>query len=237
MYRALPEVSPICATADRNRQYKLHQKKLAEISKGGHLQGDELPPAKGRSGGRTRALKEAEDLRIQQENEKMKQAIKKVGPTVTREEFAKEHRASQARVKRMAGHKQGTYGFQEEPEKPKRATKPGAAEAPPKSDQEKAKPEKAKQEKPKAKPAAKPEPKPKAQAPEPKVQPPPAAVKEPEPEAPAEEEAPAPKMDQEPRDIGISLVTKPQAPEPEAEESEGDGDAEEDGEEDNEEEA
>ena len=116
MFRAIPEVSHICAMADRGRQYRLHQEALAKIQ--GRSKSKNVPRAKSSICGQPlrpyslkgKAQKE-EQMRIDHENQKMKNALLQCNPTLTRKELEVLDRDHRHQVKRMAGFRREVYGF------------------------------------------------------------------------------------------------------------------------------
>lgn len=116
MFRAIPEVSHICSMADRGRQYRLHQEALEKIkgrSKSkiavrskSSICGQPLRPysLKGK-------VQKEEQMRIEQENLKMKNALLKCNPTINRKELQVLDKDHQHQVKRMAGFRREVYGF------------------------------------------------------------------------------------------------------------------------------
>lgn len=99
MYRAIPEINRICAMQDRNRQYRMHQENLKKIRNTSpshqNVPRSSSPKSFSRKGSRE------ETYRINQENQKMKNAIANQSSMLNRKEFNKldmEHKKQVARL-------------------------------------------------------------------------------------------------------------------------------------------
>ena len=104
MYRAIPEINRICAIQDRNRRYRIHQETLKKISNTppSNQVISKYPNQRSHSpSSLARRCPREELYRINQENQKMKNAIANQSSAFNRKdlsELEKDHKRQVARL-------------------------------------------------------------------------------------------------------------------------------------------